>query len=227
MAPFPSILVVMAKEPCAGSVKTRLCPPLSAHAAAVLYEAMVGDTLERLAGLGLPLVLEALGSAGGAAPRLAGLAGSVGATLRAQSGADLGARMASAAARALGSAEAVVLMGGDSPDLPLAHVRDACVALGSVDVCIGPSEDGGYYLLGCRSTVPPLFDVGVPWGTASVLEATLHRVREAGLSHALLDPWYDVDAFSDVVRLRRSIEGGVELPRTSAALTAIFAARSG
>jgi hypothetical protein len=219
-------IVVMAKEPRAGRVKTRLCPPLSPAAAADLHEAFVRDTLARLAGLDRPLILEALGPPA-QTPRLAALARSFGVVLRAQSGVDLGSRMAAALGRGLAEARTVVLLGSDSPDLPPARVVRAFELLRGADLCVGPAEDGGYYLIGCRTVVPAVFDAAIPWGTARVLEATLQRAAAAGLRCELLDPWYDVDDADDLERLRRSIAQDGGLPHTRAVLDALDVARSG
>jgi glycosyltransferase A (GT-A) superfamily protein (DUF2064 family) len=118
----------------------------------------------------------------------------------------------------LARADAVVVLGTDSPDLPLERVERAFEALQTVDVCIGPAEDGGYYLVGCRGRTPPIFDAGVPWGTSEVMAATTARLVEAGAAFTLLDDWYDIDEASDLTRLARSIAEGTELPHTRALL---------
>jgi glycosyltransferase A (GT-A) superfamily protein (DUF2064 family) len=93
-------------------------------------------------------------------------------------------------------AESVVLVGADSPTLPVDYVGRAFDALGRADVVLGPALDGGYYLLGCGRRLPPVFD-GVAWGTGRVLAQTVARLADPSWRLALLPPWYDVDAPAD------------------------------
>jgi glycosyltransferase A (GT-A) superfamily protein (DUF2064 family) len=110
----------------------------------------------------------------------------------------------------------VVIVGSDSPSLPADRLRTAVHLLrsGGVDGVIGPSEDGGYYLLGLHVPCPELF-VGVAWSTERVLAETLERAARAGRRLAVLAPWYDVDTMADLRRLAaelRVTEAGA--PRT-------------
>jgi uncharacterized protein len=114
-----------------------------------------------------------------------------------QTDGDLGRRMASFFAEQFRTgAAAAVLVGTDSPTLPLPFIRQAFQELERADVVIGPSTDGGYYLLGCAHRVPPLFD-GIPWSTSRVLSATLTSLRDPAWRLALLPLWYDVDTLDD------------------------------
>jgi glycosyltransferase A (GT-A) superfamily protein (DUF2064 family) len=94
-----------------------------------------------------------------------------------------------------GGAEKVVVVGSDSPGLPIEYVERAFTALDSHDVVIGPAMDGGYYLLGCRSKLPPVFD-GIDWGSNRVLMQTV-ACLDAAWRLAVLPPWYDVDRPDD------------------------------
>jgi rSAM/selenodomain-associated transferase 1 len=116
----------------------------------------------------------------------------------AQSGHDLGARMADAFARAFArGARRVAIVGTDVPGVSRATVREALSALEVADVVMGPADDGGYYLIGLRAPWPGLF-AGIEWSTPSVREQTLARAAAAGLSVRELARLRDVDTLEDV-----------------------------
>src|SRR5262249_552818 len=116
--------------------------------------------------------------------------------LEAQCAGDLGLRMKRFFAnRFAAGPSAVVLLGTDSPTLPLAFVEQAFTELQSADVVLGPATDGGYYLIGCRR-LPPLFD-GIAWSSSRVLAQTVACLHEPAWQLALLPPWYDVDTPDD------------------------------
>jgi glycosyltransferase A (GT-A) superfamily protein (DUF2064 family) len=93
------------------------------------------------------------------------------------------------------------LIGSDLPPVPLRTLDAAYAALsGARDIVLGPAADGGYYLVGMGQLAPELFR-DMRWSRSDVLERTLERVRCAGLSYALLPPWFDVDAPEDIARL--------------------------
>ncbi len=195
-------LVVMAKVPVAGEVKTRLCPPLVPADAAALAECFLLDRLEQLAE-----VTDADVAVAFAPPEerrtLLGLV-PPGVRLIPQEGADLGARLDRVLTDLLAEGYVgAVAVDADSPTLPTAYLRRACAVLGegAVDVVVGPCEDGGYYLIGLRAPAPALFR-DMPWSTAAVTEETLARARRLGLRLALLPSWYDVDRGEDLARLR-------------------------
>jgi hypothetical protein len=116
----------------------------------------------------------------------------------------------------------VVVLGADVPHVPLERVVEAVAALASgTDVVLGPAEDGGYYLIGLGAPAPELF-VGIAWGTADVLRATMGQASAAGLRTHLVAATFDVDEAADLERLRRVLESGeVELPRTAIVLTEV------
>jgi rSAM/selenodomain-associated transferase 1 len=202
----PIAVVVFAKAPRVGAVKTRLCPPLSPAQAARLYRCFLLDTLERVGAMGdvTPVVAYTPRRARAffAAARPATL-------LVPQGGGDLGARMAHVFERlfARGFA-AVVIVGADSPTLPLRHLRAAVRLVGraTVDGVIGPSEDGGYYLIGLRAPCPALF-ARVSWSTGGVLAQTLAKAQRAGRRLRRLPSWYDVDTVADLRRLAAELRG--------------------
>ena len=200
------VLVILAKEPRPGEVKTRLCPPLTPDQASRCQQAFLGDLVNRLTNAdGARIVLAA--SPDRDAPWIVGLAREHGLELRWQGGGDLGRRMARMLAAALRTPEtATILLGADSPDLPLDLISAAWAALERVPCVVGPAEDGGYYLFGARGKVPPVFHRGIAWGGAAVLEATLDRLMAAGVGYELLPQWYDVDDVAGLGRLAARLE---------------------
>lgn len=224
--------MVFARAPVAGQVKTRLCSPaaaagpgapaaLTAEQAAAVHTAFVSDVCRTGAGSGIRR--RRLYVAGDAAhPQLVRIATDHGFEIRAQAGADLGARMAAAIADELAAgASAVVLCGTDSPTLPCAYLQRAAAWLGDdADVVLGPAADGGYYLVGARRPLPELFAAGIRWGTPQVLPATLLRLRElaaAGTRVALLPFFYDVDTPQDLWLLACHLRLAAATPQSSAA----------
>ena len=115
-----------------------------------------------------------------------------------QTSGDLGARMLAAMEQVanLGYGP-IVLIGTDVPGLRAAHLQSAIKALERTDVCLGPTKDGGYYLVASARPEPALF-AEVQWGTASVLETTLAHANKAGLKHEMLEEMYDVDTPEDL-----------------------------
>jgi rSAM/selenodomain-associated transferase 1 len=197
-------VVIVAKAPRSGLVKTRLVPPLHHAHAADLYRCFLLDRIEQVATLGGVRRVIAYFPAD-AADTFAAMA--PGYELVAQTGADLTERLTDCVARLFGDGlEGVILMDSDSPTLPTAYLRAAArlLAEGTTDVVIGPCEDGGYYLLGLRAPRPELF-VDMPWSTPRVLEETWTRALAAGLHVTCLAPWFDVDTGRDLARLRATL----------------------
>jgi len=207
-------IIVMAKEPEAGRVKTRLCPPLCDEEAARLHEAFLVDMLQRLRSQGYPVRVYGTGSS---MSRLAALVQNAGAALSPQCEGALGRRMAAALAKELARSPRVLVLGADTPDLPLSYVADAFTALDGSDLCLGPATDGGYYLLGAKGSVPSMIlDDAIPWGSSRVLAVTRQRLAAADVGHTELAPWSDVDDVEGLRGLadRLSAAGAPELPRT-------------
>jgi uncharacterized protein len=184
------VLSLFAKWPHPGTVKTRLAA-FDPHIAAAIARAFLLDTMERFSNLDLCRVLAYTPAA--ALADFTELTQSR-FTLVPQSEGDLGQRMQTLLHRELNAgAEAVVILGTDSPTLPVAYVEQAFAQLEqSADVVLGPALDGGYYLLGCGHRVPPIFD-GITWSSPRVLAETIARLHDPSWRLALLPPWYDVD----------------------------------
>jgi hypothetical protein len=197
------VLVIMAKQPAVGQTKTRLCPPLTPVEAVALYEAMLRDTIELVDGLeGVRLAIAVT------PPEATDTFRSIrppDAILLPVAGADIGDCLNQVLGRLLadGHSQAIAL-NSDGPTLPAAHLRQAIDRLGSADVVLGPSEDGGYYLIGLKQPRPELFG-GIEWSTERVTAQTLTQAEAMGLSVALLPPWYDVDTAADLDRLRTEL----------------------
>ena len=185
-------LIIFAKAPEPGQVKTRLSPPLTSDQAAHLHEAFVLDAVHAAQPLGG--VTHWLScSPSTTHPFFHTLSRRFRLRLLTQTGETLGERMASALRQALDAgATRVVLIGTDLPTLPVSIIRDAFRLLRRADVVLGPACDGGYYLVGVSRRVPPMFHE-IPWGRSTVLEATLAQINRLGLRCRLLPFWYDVD----------------------------------
>jgi len=192
---------MMVRDPESGPVKTRLAPALRSAGAAALYGAFVGDLCATLAGRFRMMLACTPGSE---SPFFDRLAARYGAARIAQGDGDLGARMRRVLAAGLAGARRVVLIGSDAPTLPPAYVRRAFTALATRPVVLGPSLDGGYYLVGVRPPLPPIFS-RMRWSDAGVLARTVRRLDRAGIPFALLPSWYDVDTPADVDVLRRHL----------------------
>jgi len=202
------VVVVLAKVPRPGLVKTRLCPPLRPEQAADLYAHLLDDVLEstdcfaRAAGFEPVLTVHP-------AEARAELAARVPRRFRviAQRGPGLAERMAWAMGEALASGAArVLLRGSDNPALGAADLHAAARALADHDLVVSPDLDGGYGLIGMRAPCPGVFDH--PMSTHTVLDETVAVARRAGLRVKLLERSFDVDRFDDLARLARSWEAG-------------------
>jgi hypothetical protein len=194
-----STIVIFARAPQLGEVKTRLAKAIGAERALALYEAFLEDTCALTQGLGARRIIAVAGDVDH--PRVQHLAKSQRLTVEPQGDGDLGERMARAVATHLAGGP-VVIVGSDSPTLPRAYVHQALDELMTNDVVIGPSDDGGYYLVGARVEVPELF-AGVRWSTPEVLATTIGRL--GARPHALLPAWHDVDSAEDLARLEREL----------------------
>lgn len=192
----------MAKAPIPGSVKTRLVPPLSADQAAELSRALLADLLEQLRELSdaARYLCYAPDHAGALMGALAG----PGFDLIAQRGADLGARMAAACTDLWARGHRnVVLIGGDLPAFPVDYLVRAFAYLKApaAPVVLGPSEDGGYYLIGMNRPVADIFQ-DMTWSHDEVLARTLAKLAGLDIPTRRLPGWFDVDTPADLERLR-------------------------
>lgn len=194
--PKRPVLILLAKAPLAGRVKTRLQERIGAAEAAEFHAACVKDMLAMLRDLtGVADIELSTDQTTDAWEDFA-----VARSLQAEG--NLGARILHAleAALAAGRPKAAVI-GSDSPTLPAAHLL-SLLAL-DCDVALGPTEDGGYYAIACRKTAPGMFR-GVKWSGADTLDSTVRAARLCGLSVQLGPAWFDVDEPADLDRLAAS-----------------------
>lgn len=196
----PAALILFAKAPVPGHVKTRLCPPLTPDEAASLHGSFVLDALERSRGIsGFDRVLACAPSSDHVFFKI--MEERQGVRLMSQDGNDLGARMSHALKAALAQGYRHVIMAGtDLPTLPPARYSEALDLLAHHDVVLGPALDGGYYLVGLSRDLSELF-AEIPWSTRRVLARTKDRADALGLKTALLPPCRDVDTIEDLQAL--------------------------
>jgi rSAM/selenodomain-associated transferase 1 len=212
-------LVVMAKAPRLGTVKTRLAQSLSDEAVTELYCCLLEDTLALGRSLGdVEVAIMCPESDVDELARLAGmpLAGKP-ASVVAQQGEGLAAGLTSVFAYfAEGHQRLIIAFNSDSPHLPRSVLEDAFESLAAHDVVVGPTHDGGYYLVGAKASHPTLF-AGDGMGTSSALERLLARARALELSVGFAAPFYDIDVADDLTRLAEELRlAPARAPRTAA-----------
>ncbi|UCF21332.1 MAG: TIGR04282 family arsenosugar biosynthesis glycosyltransferase [Gemmatimonadota bacterium] len=199
-----TLVGVFAKPASPGAVKTRLIPPLTPQQAAELHLAMLADVIATARAVSEGQVELWIAGAATDIERFRALYSDI--VVRAQEGDELGARLARAFASSFANGyERVAIVGSDHPTLPAEYLIGVLCRLEDHDVCLGPSRDGGYYAVGVRrSSWPRAAEIfrAIPWSTASVLQETLERAREACLDVWVGHEWYDVDGPDDLELLR-------------------------
>jgi len=194
-----NLLVVVAKEPTPGQVKTRLFPHLSPQEAAEAYQSFLIDTLREMGaipGINLAIAFTPTGAEKTFIPFAEGRF-----HLFSQQGKDLGERLSNIFKEKLREGyEAVSIINSDSPDLPKAGVQESFRLLqaNQAEVVFGPCDDGGYYLVGMRKAFPELF-ADIPWSTDRVLSISLEKAQKMGIRVKLLPPWKDIDTYEELV----------------------------
>jgi uncharacterized protein len=209
----------MAKAPRPGAVKTRLAPSLSPEAVTAFYCCLLDDTLALARSLGDVEV--AVMCPDSDVNELAQLAGpqltNNEASIVAQKGKGLAAGLTSVFAHfAAGYQRRIIAFNSDSPHLPRSVLEDAFETLAAHDVVVGPTHDGGYYLVGAKASHPTLF-ASNGMGTSSALERLLARARALELSVGFAAPFYDIDVADDLTRLAEELRlAPARAPRTAA-----------
>jgi uncharacterized protein len=207
------VLVIMAKAPRPGAVKTRLVSSLSPQAVTAFYCCLLEDTLALARSLGDVDV--AIMCPDSDVNELGQLAGS-GVSVVAQKGEGLAAGLTSVFAHFAKGQRRVIAFNSDSPHLPRAVLEHAFETLTAHDVVVGPTHDGGYYLVGAKASHPALF-AHDGMGTSSALERLLSRARTLELSVGFAEPFYDIDVADDQARLAAELRlAPARAPRTAA-----------
>ncbi len=207
--PSQNAILVFAKLPQPGRVKTRLLGLLAPRQAAELHSVCLQDTLalvESIPGCDKWLLVAAPLEA---AQQLAS-ALKLGSNWKvaAQCGPNLGARLANAlTARFRAGAKKVVVVGTDTPWMGRRRIQHALAWLDAADVVLGPTADGGYYLLAARRLVPEIFR-GIPWGTSQVLARTRHALEQTRTPYRLLPRNFDLDHPADLFRISQLLQEG-------------------
>jgi rSAM/selenodomain-associated transferase 1 len=215
-------LVVLAKWPRAGRAKRRLGATIGPRASTALAHAFLHDTAALAERSAADTILVAFAPLS-AAVRVAAVF--AGAHLVPQPRASLGTRLTRALEAGRDRARHVVLIGTDSPALDPRIVRHAFAALESGAGCVlGPSRDGGFYLIGCSAPLPPSLFRQMPWSTSAVFALTRDRARSAGLGVVVLPEAYDVDDAASLEFLRGDRAGLRRARATAAALRHLDAA---
>ena len=216
-------VIVFAKNPIPNYVKTRLIPRLSADQAAALYRAFLTDWCETLSELSTIDLIVAYTPEGSQSDLQTIIGDAV--TYIQQTGDNLGERLTSATYWASENGyEKIIITGSDSPTLPLAYISQAFEVLDICDIVVGPSVDGGYYLIGfsnqnLTAVVPTIYE-GIAWSTKNVLQQTVEHIHRINAKLNLLPVWYDVDTPEDLDFLQahlsalRLAEGRVQAVRT-------------
>lgn len=207
-------LVIMAKAPKPGMVKTRLAQCIPSPAVTELYRCLLDDTMALAKSLdNIEIAMMCPASDVDDLARFAGDSVSV----VPQTGDGLAAGLTSVFAQfARSGRQRIIAFNSDSPHLPASVLKRAFEALTASDVVVGPTHDGGYYLVGAKASHPGIFN-GNGMGTSSALEALLERIRALRLSVSLADPFYDIDIASDLIRLDDELRlSPPRAPRTAA-----------
>ena len=186
---MPSAILLFAKAPVPGQVKTRLCPPLTMEQAANLHRNFVAETIRKTAAIA-PVELHTDIATDAWHEFIV--------ARKLQCGGSLGARMFAAFSA---SCLPAMILGCDAPHLPESHIETLMKS--EADVALGPAEDGGYWGIRCRRIHPQMFD-GVEWSTSRACEQTVKASQACGLSVELGPLWWDVDTPADLARLRSS-----------------------
>ena len=194
-----TVIVVFAKAPVAGEVKTRLIPALGAEGATKLHIALTERVLQTAVSSGADVVLSGAPDVAHAFFKSCAAIFGVSLTGQLRDG-DLGARMLHAVTHALESWQRVVIVGADCPALTVSHFGQAIDQLATHDVVLTPADDGGYVLIGARRTHSAMFD-GIAWGYDAVLKQQRARLLATGLSCHEMTPLWDVDRPEDLARL--------------------------
>ena len=205
-------LVLMAKAPKPGLVKTRLLEALPATAVTALYRCLLDDTLSLAKSLPDVQVVVMCPE-----PDQKELTQILGTTVEvvAQEGSGLASGLTSVFRQFTAGSQHVIAFNSDSPHLPASVLDRAFEIVATSDVVVGPTHDGGYYLVGAKAFYPSLFESD-GMGTSSALERLLRRIKQLDLSTGFTEPFYDIDVATDLAQLARELQlAPAKAPRTA------------
>lgn len=200
-----AVLMQFAKWPEEGRVKTRLMPALGAGGALRAHITLTLAVLDNLCATGYPVQFwwdRELERAPSEADSIVRNLERAGLEQKIQQGPTLGDRMLAALGESLEQHSRAMVIGSDCPSVDPQYVRQALARLTDFDVVLGPSDDGGYVLIGASRVVPGMLD-DIAWGTEQVLTQTLARMEKLGLRVSLMEPRWDVDEPEDWARFQR------------------------
>ena len=193
------LVLLFVKQPIVGRVKTRLAKKIGDKAAAELYKCFVEDLLERLKanGFNFRICLWPPDAA-------EDIRNWFGVDYWPQEGSNLGQRMRNAFIKAFSAGvKRVVLIGSDIPDMPAEYIAEAFEELKKCDIVLGPSQDGGYYLIGLSNKVPKAIFEQIDWGTKDVYGQTLSKIKHLRLKLYEIPEWFDIDTYEDLLQFQQ------------------------
>jgi hypothetical protein len=206
------MVCIFAKPPDSGSAKLRLLPEFGAERATELAEVFLEDTVAMVRTLPWAECIIAASTAFARSyfkPEEVWL----------QSEGDLGERLEKVLRLALKRRPIVLAIGDDSPGLPASYLQSARQALATADAVLGPSLDGGFYLIGLKDC-PVGVLAEIQWSHSTTLAATVAKLEQFGMKTVLINPWFDVSSHGDLERLRRMLTNDASAaPRTAALLS--------
>ena len=207
-----AIVCIFVKPPIPGSVKQSLIPELGADRAAELAEAFLEDTVAMVRTVTWAECIIAATKTFERPyfkPEEVWL----------QSEGDMGERLEKVLRLALKRKPIVLAIGADSPGLPAAYLQAARDALQKANAVLGPSADGGFYLIGLKDCPVGVLD-GIQWSHSTTLAATTHKLEQFGMKTVLIHPWFDIHSHEDLERLRRLLANDPSAaPRTAKLLS--------
>ncbi len=222
MTPRQTGIVVFAKPPVRGEVKTRLADTIGSEHAAKLASAFLRDTWAQVQGLAWAESVLATTNVERlrefeSRPHL----------VWPQGDGDLGQRVERVMSRGVEQWGRAIGIGADTPGLPIRLLEQAREELEVADAVLGPADDGGFYLIGLRRCPEGLLR-DLPWSQEQTFEQTKNRLEKSGLRTSILEPWFDVDRSVDLERLRALLDAGsVIAPATTLALRSLRRSESG
>jgi hypothetical protein len=192
-------LIIFAKEPKKGKVKTRLSSYLSQEGSLMLYKELLKNTVELARKVNCSKKIIAYESNGKDPSFLKKIAPDF--EFHKQKGKDIGARMFNAFKAIFTSNTKAVIIGSDSPNLPKSYINKAFNQLSKHDLVLGPAFDGGYYLIGLKRPCQELF-VDIEWSSSSVFKKTFKKAKKLNKKLAIINFWYDIDRPEDLKYLK-------------------------